>query len=140
MTSGVCTARGVKNCGNGSGVKKWRWGGRKVECGERSLSAWSTFCCLCAVSNASYLWVYDIRTSLVEILFPDRMAAGGCAQVSLFTAKTRCGSWTEESQLFHFVFSQIIAFDELKTDYKNPIDQCNTLNPVSSTLNAFSNK
>ncbi|NWR43981.1 CNIH1 protein, partial [Regulus satrapa] len=29
----------------------------------------------------------------------------------------------------------IIAFDELKTDYKNPIDQCNTLNPVSSTLN-----
>lgn len=27
--------------------------------------------------------------------------------------------------------SQIIAFDELKTDYKNPIDQCNTLNPVS---------
>ncbi|NXJ33562.1 CNIH1 protein, partial [Ciconia maguari] len=26
----------------------------------------------------------------------------------------------------------IIAFDELKTDYKNPIDQCNTLNPVSN--------
>uniref|UniRef100_A0A8K9Y477 Protein cornichon homolog 1 n=1 Tax=Oncorhynchus mykiss TaxID=8022 RepID=A0A8K9Y477_ONCMY len=25
---------------------------------------------------------------------------------------------------------QIIAFDELKTDYKNPIDQCNTLNPT----------
>ncbi|KFQ80246.1 Protein cornichon 1, partial [Phaethon lepturus] len=24
----------------------------------------------------------------------------------------------------------IIAFDELKTDYKNPIDQCNTLNPI----------
>lgn len=29
------------------------------------------------------------------------------------------------------VLWQIIAFDELKTDYKNPIDQCNTLNPVS---------
>lgn len=30
------------------------------------------------------------------------------------------------------IFSfQIIAFDELKTDYKNPIDQCNSLNPVS---------
>ncbi|NXJ90630.1 CNIH1 protein, partial [Corythaixoides concolor] len=29
----------------------------------------------------------------------------------------------------------IIAFDELKTDYKNPIDQCNTLNPVSSPQN-----
>lgn len=27
--------------------------------------------------------------------------------------------------------SQIIAFDELKTDYKNPIDQCSSLNPVS---------
>ncbi|NWR79664.1 CNIH1 protein, partial [Centropus unirufus] len=30
---------------------------------------------------------------------------------------------------------QIIAFDELKTDYKNPIDQCNTLNPVSRMPN-----
>jgi hypothetical protein len=28
---------------------------------------------------------------------------------------------------------QIIAFDELKTDYKNPIDQCNSLNPVRIT-------
>ena len=25
---------------------------------------------------------------------------------------------------------QIISFDELKTDYKNPIDQCNSLNPL----------
>ncbi|NXW82587.1 CNIH1 protein, partial [Alopecoenas beccarii] len=33
----------------------------------------------------------------------------------------------------------IIAFDELKTDYKNPIDQCNTLNPVSCMLNTFKN-
>ena len=30
-----------------------------------------------------------------------------------------------------FLSLQIIAFDELKTDYKNPIDQCNSLNPVS---------
>ena len=28
------------------------------------------------------------------------------------------------------IFFQIIAFDELKTDYKNPIDQCNSLNPL----------
>ncbi|XP_026684529.1 protein cornichon, partial [Diaphorina citri] len=28
---------------------------------------------------------------------------------------------------FHF---QVIAFDELKVDYKNPIDQCNSLNPL----------
>ena len=26
--------------------------------------------------------------------------------------------------------AQIIAFDELKTDYKNPIDQCASLNPL----------
>ncbi|NXD63535.1 CNIH1 protein, partial [Eolophus roseicapillus] len=35
--------------------------------------------------------------------------------------------------LIFFAIWHIIAFDELKTDYKNPIDQCNTLNPVSST-------
>lgn len=30
-----------------------------------------------------------------------------------------------------FTYSlQIIAFDELKTDYKNPIDQCQSLNPL----------
>ena len=29
-------------------------------------------------------------------------------------------------------WKQIISFDELKTDYKNPIDQCNSLNPVST--------
>ncbi|NXT75749.1 CNIH1 protein, partial [Zapornia atra] len=32
----------------------------------------------------------------------------------------------------------IIAFDELKTDYKNPIDQCNTLNPVTYLQNRLS--
>ncbi|NWR56612.1 CNIH1 protein, partial [Bucorvus abyssinicus] len=37
--------------------------------------------------------------------------------------------------LIFFAIWHIIAFDELKTDYKNPIDQCNTLNPVSSMLN-----
>ncbi|NXF08681.1 CNIH1 protein, partial [Smithornis capensis] len=39
--------------------------------------------------------------------------------------------------LIFFAIWHIIAFDELKTDYKNPIDQCNTLNPVSSTLTFF---
>ena len=29
---------------------------------------------------------------------------------------------------------QVIAFDDLKTDYKNPIDLCQTLNPVSTIL------
>ncbi|XP_046577296.1 protein cornichon homolog 1-like [Haliotis rubra] len=32
--------------------------------------------------------------------------------------------------LIFFVIFHIIAFDELKTDYKNPIDQCNSLNPL----------
>ncbi|KAG1654510.1 Protein cornichon 1 [Nymphon striatum] len=32
--------------------------------------------------------------------------------------------------LIFFAVFHIIAFDELKTDYKNPIDQCNSLNPL----------
>lgn len=32
---------------------------------------------------------------------------------------------------------QVIAFDELKSDYKNPIDQCNSLNPVSIVFTDF---
>lgn len=32
--------------------------------------------------------------------------------------------------LIFFSIFHVIAFDELKTDYKNPIDQCNSLNPV----------
>lgn len=36
--------------------------------------------------------------------------------------------------LIFFSLFHVIAFDELKTDYKNPIDQCNSLNPVSMKL------
>ncbi|XP_055390581.1 protein cornichon isoform X2 [Condylostylus longicornis] len=32
--------------------------------------------------------------------------------------------------LIFFAIFHVIAFDELKTDYKNPIDQCNSLNPL----------
>uniref|UniRef100_A0A5K3EN89 Protein cornichon n=1 Tax=Mesocestoides corti TaxID=53468 RepID=A0A5K3EN89_MESCO len=32
--------------------------------------------------------------------------------------------------LIFFVIYHIIAFDELKTDYKNPVDQCRNLNPL----------
>jgi len=32
--------------------------------------------------------------------------------------------------LIFFSIFHIIAFDELKTEYKNPIDQCNQLNPL----------
>lgn len=37
--------------------------------------------------------------------------------------------------LIFFAIWHVIAFDELKNDHKNPIDQCNTLNPVSLTRN-----
>lgn len=40
--------------------------------------------------------------------------------------------------LIFFSLFHVIAFDELKTDYKNPIDQCNSLNPVSITMQRFS--
>lgn len=32
--------------------------------------------------------------------------------------------------LIFFAIFHVIAIDELKTDYKNPIDQCNSMNPV----------
>ncbi|XP_053674832.1 protein cornichon [Anopheles nili] len=32
--------------------------------------------------------------------------------------------------LIFFSIFHVISFDELKTDYKNPIDQCNSLNPL----------
>lgn len=40
--------------------------------------------------------------------------------------------------LIFFSIFHVIAFDELKTDYKNPIDQCNSLNPVSVKLSFLS--
>lgn len=36
--------------------------------------------------------------------------------------------------LIFFSIFQVIAIDELRTDYKNPIDQCNSLNPVSTLV------
>lgn len=39
--------------------------------------------------------------------------------------------------LIFFSLFHVIAFDELKTDYKNPIDQCNSLNPVSLQCEIF---
>lgn len=46
-----------------------------------------------------------------------------------------CHLFTDLFYLFFPPSLQIIAFDELKTDYKNPIDQCNSLNPVRIILN-----
>uniref|UniRef100_A0A182LWR6 Uncharacterized protein n=1 Tax=Anopheles culicifacies TaxID=139723 RepID=A0A182LWR6_9DIPT len=36
--------------------------------------------------------------------------------------------------LIFFSIYHVIAFDELKTDYKNPIDHCNSLNPVAAVV------
>lgn len=41
--------------------------------------------------------------------------------------------------VFEKILLQIIAFDELKTDFKSPIDQCNPAHAVSSVLLFYSN-
>lgn len=48
-----------------------------------------------------------------------------------FTAFTYIVALIGDAFLIFFAIFHVIAFDELKTDYKNPIDQCNSLNPVS---------
>lgn len=47
-----------------------------------------------------------------------------------FTAFTYIVALIGDAFLIFFAIFHVIAFDELKTDYKNPIDQCNSLNPV----------
>lgn len=51
-----------------------------------------------------------------------------------FTAFTYIIALIGDAFLIFFAIFHVIAFDELKTDYKNPIDQCNSLNPVSSSI------
>lgn len=51
-----------------------------------------------------------------------------------FTAFTYIIALIGDAFLIFFAIFHVIAFDELKTDYKNPIDQCNSLNPVSVVL------
>ncbi|KPM10851.1 cornichon-like protein [Sarcoptes scabiei] len=47
-----------------------------------------------------------------------------------FTAFTYILALILDAFLIFFSVFHVIAFDELKNDYKNPISQCNTLNPV----------
>ncbi|KAL5281809.1 CNIH1 family protein [Megaselia abdita] len=47
-----------------------------------------------------------------------------------FSAFTYIFALIGDAFLIFFSIFHVIAFDELKTDYKNPIDQCNSLNPV----------
>lgn len=51
-----------------------------------------------------------------------------------FPAVTYIIALIADAFLIFFSIFHVIAFDELKTDYKNPIDQCNSLNPVSSSF------
>lgn len=48
-----------------------------------------------------------------------------------FSAFTYIIALIVDAFLIFFAIFHVIAFDELKTDYKNPIEQCNSLNPVS---------
>jgi len=47
-----------------------------------------------------------------------------------FPAVTYIIALIADAFLIFFSIFHVIAFDELKTDYKNPIDQCNSLNPL----------
>lgn len=49
-----------------------------------------------------------------------------------FSAFTYIIALIVDAFLIFFAIFHVIAFDELKTDYKNPIEQCNSLNPVSN--------
>ena len=50
--------------------------------------------------------------------------------VSIWTDRDKLNTFLEIIICILIVWLQIIAFDELKTDYKNPIDQCGSLNPL----------
>lgn len=52
-----------------------------------------------------------------------------------FPAVTYIIALISDAFLIFFAIFHVIAFDELKTDYKNPIDQCNSLNPVGGLFN-----
>ncbi|KAJ6217593.1 hypothetical protein RDWZM_008750 [Blomia tropicalis] len=47
-----------------------------------------------------------------------------------FTAFTYILALILDAFLIFFSVFHVIAFDELKTDFKNPIEQCQTLNPL----------
>ncbi|XP_050425755.1 protein cornichon [Adelges cooleyi] len=47
-----------------------------------------------------------------------------------FPACTYIVAMISDAFLIFFSIFHVIAFDELKTDSKNPIDQCNSLNPL----------
>lgn len=55
----------------------------------------------------------------------------GWAMAFNFSAFSYIIALIVDAFLIFFSLFHVIAFDELKTDYKNPIDQCNSLNPVS---------
>ncbi|KAB0403815.1 hypothetical protein E2I00_012857, partial [Balaenoptera physalus] len=53
-----------------------------------------------------------------------------CCRMAVLNRHQRKGKLSSAARRSLELGKAIIAFDELKTDYKNPIDQCNTLNPL----------
>jgi len=77
---------------------------------------------VCVFVNATvclYLTVYSRRSPSKQ----SKMAF-------TFTAMTYIIALIMDAFLIFFSVFHVIAFDELKTDFKNPIDQCKTLNPL----------
>nr|XP_009669014.1 PREDICTED: protein cornichon homolog 1 [Struthio camelus australis] len=73
--------------------------------------------------------VYEGRSS--RFVLPDHPLRDGTALGARFPPKeTRTPFLRDSARDALSTPLVIIAFDELKTDYKNPIDQCNTLNPT----------
>ena len=54
-----------------------------------------------------------------------------------FTAFAYIVALVIDACLIFFAIFHIIAFDELKTDYKNHIDQCASLNPLPLVLSEY---
>merc|ERR1711990_255425 len=65
---------------------------------------------------------------LSQLSSPDRRQ--NLAMAFTFAAFSYITALIVDAFLLFFSIFHIIAFDELKTDYKNPIDQCNSLNPL----------
>ncbi|KAF5300985.1 hypothetical protein FQR65_LT19289 [Abscondita terminalis] len=82
-------------------------------------------CSLCPIGCPPILSLFKSRTVMGEDC--DRAAK---AMVFNFPAFSYIIALIGDAFLIFFSLFHVIAFDELKTDYKNPIDQCNSLNPL----------
>ncbi|XP_026704869.1 glia maturation factor beta isoform X6 [Athene cunicularia] len=88
----------------------------------------------CAISflQSESLVVCDVAEDLVEKLrkFRFRKETNNAAIIRCKPEQQMMYAGSKNKLVQTAELTKIIAFDELKTDYKNPIDQCNTLNPT----------